>query len=408
MSKPVLTIFYQFNPWQSSIGGIQTVIRSFIKYAPDEFVVRVVGTGLPGSALGIWESTEYAGRAIEFMPVIAVGEDNVRKLIPTTIAYGASLLRQNFASDFMHFHRIEPTLASLNWAGDKTLFIHNDIRKQMDRSLGGKAILWQRFPGVYFAVEKLLIRQFEQVYSCNSESAQHYREAYPELAARVAFLKNGFDPESFYPEKREERELKRRELAQELGLAETVRFLLFAGRLHPQKDPVLGIQAIAALADPQVHLLIAGAGELEEQMRREIQGLNLGDRITLLGAVNSDRLAQLYRVASAFLLSSVYEGLPVTVLEALACGTPVVTTDCGETPKLLSAESGIVCKERTASAIADGLRRVLANPDLYSSEACMRTVQPYSAPSIVQEVYRQMLHRWQSRNAIAISSAYSS
>ena len=408
MSKPVLTIFYQFNPWQSSIGGIQTVIRSFIKYAPDEFVVRVVGTGLPGSALGVWESTEYAGKAIEFMPVIAVGEDNVRKLIPTTIAYGASLLRHNFASDFMHFHRIEPTFASLNWAGDKTLFIHNDIRKQMDRSLGGKAILWQRLPGVYFAIEKLLIRQFDQVYSCNSESAQHYREAYPESAARVAFLKNGFDPESFYPYKREEREIKRRELAQELGLEESVRFLLFAGRLHPQKDPVLGIQAIAALADPQVHLLIAGAGELEEQVRREIQQLNLGDRVTLLGAVNSDRLAQLYRAASAFLLSSVYEGLPVTVLEALACGTPVVTTDCGETPKLLCADSGVVCKERTAAAIADALRRVLGNPDLYSSEACMRTVQPYSAPSIVQEVYRQMLHRWQSRKVIPISSPYPS
>lgn len=404
MSKPVLTIFYQFNPWQSSIGGIQTVIRSFIKYAPDEFVVRVVGTGLPGSAIGVWKWTEYAGRPLQFMPVITVGEDNVRKLIPTTIAYGAALLRQNFASDFMHFHRIEPTLASLKWAGDKTLFIHNDIRKQMDRNLGKNSILWQRVPGVYFALEKVLIRQFEQVYSCNSESAQHYREAYPESAARVAFLKNGFDPESFYPYKREERELKRRELAQELGLAETVRFLLFAGRLHPQKDPVLGIQAIAALADPQVHLLIAGAGELEEQVRREIQELNLGDRITLLGAVNSDRLAQLYRAASAFLLSSVYEGLPVTVLEALACGTPVVTTDCGETPKLLSAESGVVCKERTASAIAEALRRVLANPDLYSSEACVRTVQPYSAPSIVQEVYSQMLHRWQSPRALTRSS----
>ncbi|NEO61240.1 MAG: glycosyltransferase family 1 protein, partial [Moorea sp. SIO4G2] len=42
MQKLILTIFYQFNPWHSSIGGIQTVIRSFIKYAPSEFEVRLV------------------------------------------------------------------------------------------------------------------------------------------------------------------------------------------------------------------------------------------------------------------------------------------------------------------------------------------------------------------------------
>ena len=43
--NPSLTIFYQFNPWNSTIGGIQTVIRSFIKYAPDDFDLQLVGTG---------------------------------------------------------------------------------------------------------------------------------------------------------------------------------------------------------------------------------------------------------------------------------------------------------------------------------------------------------------------------
>ncbi|MCT7984811.1 glycosyltransferase family 4 protein [Laspinema sp. A4] len=394
MNKPVLTIFYQFNPWQSSIGGIQTFIRAFIKYAPDEFELRMVGTGPPGSALGVWEATEYAGRPIQFMALVALGEDNIRPLVPTTISYTAALIGRNLASDFMHFYRIEPTLLTLNWAGDKTLFIQNDIRKQMQQNAGKQAILWQRFPGAYFALEKLLITQFNQIYSCNSESAQHYREVYPDLADRVAFLKNCFDPEIFYPKLGTERETQRRELAQELGLAETVQFVLFAGRFHPQKDPLLLIRAIAALENTQVHLLMAGAGELEEAVRGEIDRLNLSDRITLLGAVNSDRLAQLYQVASAFVLSSVYEGLPLAVLEALACGTPIVTTDSGETPRLLSPESGIVCRERTPEALAHALSQVLAAPTRYSCEACVQTAQPYSAPTVVAEVYREMLHRW--------------
>lgn len=406
MSKPVLTIFYQFNPWQSSIGGIQTFIRALIKYAPDEFEIRMVGTGPPGSALGVWESTEYAGRPIQFMALIALGEDNVRPLIPTTISYTAALIGRNLASDFMLFYRIESSLATLNWAGDKTLFIQNDIRKQMERTAGKQAILWQRFPWAYFALEKWLIPQFNQIYSCNSESAQHYREVYPDLADRVAFLKNCFDPEIFYPKPGRERETQRRELAQELGLAETVRFVLFAGRLHPQKDPLLLIRAIAALENPQVHLLMAGGGELEAAVRGEIQGLNLSDRVTLLGAVNSQRLAQLYQVASVFVLSSVYEGLPLAVLEALACGTPVVTTDSGETPKLLSPESGIVCLERTPEAIAIALNQVLAAPTRYTSEACVRTAQPYSAPTVVAEVYREMLYRWHHAQVQPLVSPY--
>ena len=54
-TKPILTIFYQFNPWRSSIGGIQTFICSFLKYAPLEFEVRLVGTGGKDSIIGIWQ-----------------------------------------------------------------------------------------------------------------------------------------------------------------------------------------------------------------------------------------------------------------------------------------------------------------------------------------------------------------
>jgi hypothetical protein len=125
MRKPVLTIFYQFNPWESSIGGIQTVIRSFLKYAPQDFSVRLIGTSKDQHSLGKWQDQEYEGCSLKFMPIIAVQNDNSRKLVPTTIKYTAALLTKNFASDFMHFHRLEPALAALNWSGHKTFFVHH-------------------------------------------------------------------------------------------------------------------------------------------------------------------------------------------------------------------------------------------------------------------------------------------
>jgi glycosyltransferase involved in cell wall biosynthesis len=399
MRKPVLTIFYQFNPWHTTIGGIQTVISLFIKYAPSEFEVRLVGTGNdPTQATGKWQEAEFAGRAVRFFPLLALEDDNVRKLVPTTIKYTAALIGRCFASDFMHFHRLEPTLAALYWQGDKTLFIHNDIHTQM-KSVGDKnAILWRRFPGAYFALERLLVGQFTQILSCNTESAELYRQRYPEIADRVAYVKNTVDNEIFYPLALEEREAQRRTFAQRLDLAEDTRFVLFAGRLHPQKDPILLVRSIAALNEPNIHLLIAGDGELAAQVRSEISQLGLSKRVTMLGAVKQAELAQFHRICNAFVLSSAYEGLPLVVLEALACGTPVVTTRCGETPKLLSADSGIVCEERTPVAIADALRKVLLHREDYPINSCVRTAQPYSARTVVTDVYSEMWNRWEQRS----------
>lgn len=398
MRKPVLTIFYQFNPWYSTIGGIQTIICNFIKYAPSDFEIRLVGTGNdPSQSVGKWHEAELAGREIQFMPLFNLQNDNVRSLVPTTLKYTSALLGHCFASDFMHFHRLEPSLAALNWSGDKTLFIHNDIQKQMQSKENANAILWKRFPQAYFLLESLLVKQFNQVLSCNSESVELYQQRYPSIAARVAFIKNTVDSQIFCPLSLEEQQQKKLGLTQKLQLCQDTQFILFAGRLHPQKDPILLVKAMLALADLNVHLLIAGDGELADQVRLEIERLGLSQRVTMLGPVVQTELAQLHQLASVFVLSSVYEGLPLVVLEALACGTPVVTTKCGETPKLLPADCGVICGERTPEAIADALRKVLLHPENYPVESCVRAAQPYSARSVISEIYSDMLHRWEKR-----------
>ncbi|MGA7954597.1 MAG: glycosyltransferase family 4 protein [Gloeobacterales cyanobacterium] len=398
MSQPTLTIFYQFDPWGTSIGGIQTIVRSFIKYGHDEFNIRLVGIeDDPNAAMGIWREAEFEGKRIQFLSLFAVPDDNVRGLIPTTIKYTAALLGKDFSSDFVHFHRLEPTLASLKWSGDKTLFIHNDIRKQMTAAEDKKAILWRRFPGVYFALERTLVQQFDQIFSCNSESAAWYQQQYPVLADRVSFLKNTVDNEIFFPWSAEECDRSRRELAQKLGINEDSRFILFAGRLHPQKDPILLVRSIAALDDSNVHLLIAGEGELRSEIQMEISQLGLTKQVTMLGPVAQRELSQLHRIADAFILTSSYEGLPLVALEALACGTPVITTRCGETPNLLSVKSGFVVQERTPNAIAEAIRKILSNLTAYPPEACVHSAQPYGAQAVISSVYEDMLKRWKKR-----------
>ncbi|MEL7330896.1 MAG: glycosyltransferase family 4 protein [Cyanobacteria bacterium J06560_2] len=400
MRKPVLTIFYQFNPWHSSIGGIQTIIRSFIKYAPPSIDLRLVGigTGDPKMPAGQWHRAEFAGRQLDFFPLFDLPEDNTRRLVPTSVRYTLALLKRDLSSDFMHFHRLEPAMAALRWRGkDKLLYIHNDIHQKVKASGEHKSILWQRFPWLYFMLEKVLIEQFDRILSCNSDSTDLYKRLYPKVAERVSYVHNAVDDEIFYPVSPEVLADYRQRLAQELGLPHLSKFFLFAGRLHPQKDPLLLVQAIAKLNDPTVHLLIAGEGELTDALNAEIARLNLSQHVTMLGPVNQARLSVLYRAASAFVLSSVYEGLPVVALESLACGTPVITTRAGDTPNILTSHSGIICEQRTADTIANAMAQLLAHPEHYPQAACSDAVKPYKGRQVIAEIYEDLLRQWHQR-----------
>lgn len=398
MRKPVLTIFYQYNPWNTTIGGIQTLINTFIKYAPSDFEVRLVGTGNnKNETLGKWHKREFGGREIDFLPLFVVEDDNVRGLVPTTVKYTAAMMGRCYASDFMHFYRLEPTIATLNWKGEKTLFIQNDIEKQMTSAIDKNAILWRRLPAAYFALERLLVGQFERIYSCNSNSKLLYQQRYPDISDRVSLLNNTFDEEVFYPAPNQERDRQRCELAKRLNLDESTRFVLFAGRLHPQKDPLLLIRSIKALDEPNIHLLIAGDGELAAQVRNEISLLKIRERVTMLGIVRQEELSDLHRACNAVVLTSAFEGLPFVVLEALACGVPIVTTFSGDTPKLLSSSSGVVCSQRTPECIASALKRVVMHPENYPVEECVKSAAPYAASNVVNQVYSQMRKRWEQR-----------
>ena len=395
MRRPILTVFYQFDPWSNSLGGIQTIIRSFIKYAPDTFELRLVGTQVEERIQpGQWQERELAGRKIQFMPLFTQPKENRKSLIPDSVRYTAGLLRQCLASDFMHFHRLEPTLATRNWVGDKTLFIHNDIQQQVQSSDRKGSILWQYLPAAYFAIERQVVSQFTEILSCNTASATFYKQRYPACADRVRYLRNTVDDDVFFPLSPGEREHARQEFARSQKLDSKTRFVLFAGRLHPQKDPLLLVRAIAALDDPTTHLLIAGEGDLADAIRSEIAQLELDDRVTLLGALPQSEMAKLQRLVSVFVLSSAYEGLPVTVLEALASGTPVVTTRCGETPNLLDRQSGVVCDDRTAAGLAAAIQQVLASPTDFPSQACVDCAEPYRARTVVKSICDGMMQRW--------------
>ncbi|UFP96574.1 glycosyltransferase family 4 protein [Gloeobacter morelensis] len=401
MRRPIWTIFYQFDPWGTSIGGIQTAIRACIRYAPEVFDLRLVGTaGDDRHPVGRWRDGELDGRQLRFLPLFVSGDDNVRRKIPTTLTYTAALLGKRIEGDFLHFHRLEPALAARGWSGEKTYFVHNDVRAQMLTSERKDALLWQRFPSGYFALERQILGDFDQILSCNSESTTFYRERYPRLAGRIHTFRYMLDTSLYHPPAAGEESAQSRALAAQMGLEPDTRFLLFAGRLHAQKDPLLLLRAVRELDEPGVHLLMAGAGELEAEIRHTVGELGLADRVSLLGPVPRERMAVLHRASTLVVLSSVYEGLPLVVLEALSSGKPVVSTASGDTPRILVSGSGLISRERTPTALADALRTVLHYPSAFPAERCLEAARPYQARTVVGELASEMLDRFQTRRTV--------
>jgi glycosyltransferase involved in cell wall biosynthesis len=141
--------------------------------------------------------------------------------------------------------------------------------------------------------------------------------------------------------------------------------IVAAGRLHPQKGFVYLLEAIHDLVQnrgrSQIHLRILGVGSLEPVLAAYIDQHKLQPHVTLAG-FKANPLPY-YRQADLFCLSSLYEGMPNALVEAMLCRTPVLATDCPSGPAeiLASGQFGRLVSPADSRALADAIDDALAN-----------------------------------------------
>ena len=101
--------------------------------------------------------------------------------------------------------------------------------------------------------------------------------------------------------------------------------VLSVGEVNKNKNHKVGIEALAKLNDPDVYYVIYGHGPLMDVHKELAKELGVGDRVVLTG-YRTD-VADFYKMADIFLFPSFREGLPVSVMEAMACGLPIIATN---------------------------------------------------------------------------------
>lgn len=135
-------------------------------------------------------------------------------------------------------------------------------------------------------------------------------------------------------------------------------------RLSPEKGLDLLVRAVAELVPehPDLHVAVAGGGPEQQALEELCRELGVSGHVQLLGT--RDDVARLLRRATVFVSPSREEAGPLAVLEAMAAGTAVVATRVGGTPEVVADGITGILVEPDAGALAEGLRRVLADPGL--------------------------------------------
>ncbi len=173
-------------------------------------------------------------------------------------------------------------------------------------------------------------------------------------AARLAVLPNGVDTDAWLPDP-----ITRAKVRNGLGLDDEFLWLA-AGRLEPVKDYPTLLQAMAAVPPP-ARLIIAGGGPLENHLRNLTRELGLEPRVRFLGF--QPDLRPWMQAADGFVLSSLWEGLPMALLEAAACAVPAVATDVPGTGEvILPGQTGFLAVAGGALALQEAMTRLMQTP----------------------------------------------
>ena len=226
------------------------------------------------------------------------------------------------------------------------------------------------------------------------------RQRYIQVGAvppsKIVYIPNGIDTARFHPNSKA-----RQAVRDALGCSERAFVWLTVGRLEPVKNHLELLRAFREVVavHPHARLLIAGQGPLQAAIEQRIAELGLAERVRLLG-VRRD-IPDVLNAADAFVLPSLWEGMPLTLLEAGAAALPIVATAVGGISEIvLEGKTGYLVPARDMDALAEAMRRVmrLSDADRMTMGQAGRAhvVQNFDLERVVdrwEALYRELLQR---------------
>ena len=258
--------------------------------------------------------------------------------------------------------------------------VHNLVRPDVSGLVKATAYKW---------AEPLSVRVTRHTFAVSDEIARHLRRQSPKSAEKVEVLYLGIG---------EAPRVKKSpaEVRAEAGLPDDAKLIVTASRLSAQKALDVMLNAVARLP-ANVLLVVLGQGPDEESLKALSEELGIGERVRWLGW--RDDGADWINAADVFSLSSIWEGVPLAAQEAIALGTPVVSTEVGGMPELIGdRSSGRLVPQGDAGALATALDEVLSSPETatrYAEQALVDLRSRFSTDQMLTRL--REAYEWHAR-----------
>lgn len=204
----------------------------------------------------------------------------------------------------------------------------------------------------------------------------------------IRIIPNIIDLEIFYPNRQNGFDFNRKK-----------KRLLVARNLEPIYDIATALKAFSLLKKdaPDTILTVAGSGPLRVDLERMADNLGITESVVFTGRLDNIQMAEIYRNTDLLLNTSLADNMPISLLEALACGVPIVSTNVGGIPYLVEdSRTALLIKPGDAEAMATAASQILNDPDLAARLRAngLKEVKNYSWP-IVKDmwlaIYNEML-----------------
>lgn len=201
----------------------------------------------------------------------------------------------------------------------------------------------------------------------------------------IRVIPNGVDTRCFCP-------MDQAEARKQLGLDPHSRIILYVGRLSEEKGPTQLIEAFGKLSNqPNLSLVIVGSGQMWSSCHTLVTNLRLNEKVIMVGERPQEEVPVWLNAADLLCLPSLREGWPNVLMEALACGKPVVASRVGGVPEIVTSESlGLIAEPGNCSDLAEKIERALQTP--WDRTILLARVQDRSWDDVASDV-RQELER---------------
>jgi glycosyltransferase involved in cell wall biosynthesis len=241
----------------------------------------------------------------------------------------------------------------------------------------------------FLTLRRHLLRRVDTFVAVNSETEAELRHL--GLTSPVVFIPNGVDTTYFVPPLA----VVKQSLRKALGLPSIGQVAVFVGRLESQKNTSLLLQAWSNVIAQQedAKLLVVGQGTQRAVLEQQARGLGLEKHVRFVGQV--DNVRDYLHAADIFVLPSKAEGLSNSLLEAMACGLPVVVSAIGgNTDAVREGVEGLLIPPDNESALANALLDIVSNPALMErlgANARQTAVERFSLESVTEH-YISLYH----------------